>query len=65
MWQERRTADPMISFALWAHRPIAAANAATLFCGMALTGLTTFLPMYVQGVLHRSPVTAGFLLMAP
>jgi EmrB/QacA subfamily drug resistance transporter len=62
LWQERRTADPMILFALWAHRPIAAANAATLFCGMALTGLTTFLPMYVQGVLHRSPLTAGFAL---
>jgi EmrB/QacA subfamily drug resistance transporter len=62
VWQERRAADPMISFALWAHRPIAAANAATLFCGIALTGLTTFLPMYVQGVLQRSPVIAGLAL---
>ncbi|MGV2287971.1 MDR family MFS transporter [Trinickia sp. YCB016] len=62
VWQERRAAEPMISFSLWAHRPIAAANAATLFCGMALMGLTTFLPMYVQGVLHRSPVVAGLAL---
>jgi EmrB/QacA subfamily drug resistance transporter len=62
VWQERRAADPMISFALWGHRPIAAANATALFCGMALTGLTTFLPMYVQGVLHRSPVIAGLAL---
>jgi MFS family permease len=29
---------------------------------MALMGLTTFLPMYVQGVLHRSPVIAGLSL---
>ncbi|TKC85963.1 MFS transporter [Trinickia terrae] len=62
VWQERRAADPMISFSLWAHRPIAAANVATLFSGMALMGLTTFLPMYVQGVLHRSPVVAGLAL---
>jgi len=60
--QERRAPDPMISFSLWGHRPIAASNAATVLAGMALMGLTTFLPMYVQGVLHRSPVVAGFAL---
>ncbi|MDE1180368.1 MDR family MFS transporter [Paraburkholderia sp.] len=60
--QERRAPDPMISFSLWGHRPIAAANAATVFSGMALMGLTTFLPMYVQGVLHRTPVVAGLAL---
>lgn len=60
--QERRAADPMISFALWGHRPIAAANVATVLAGMALMGLTTFLPIYVQGVLHRTPVVAGLTL---
>jgi len=60
--QERHAADPMISFALWGHRPIAAANGVALFASMALMGLTTFLPMYVQGVLHRSPVVAGLAL---
>ena len=62
LWQERRAPEPMISFALWTHRPIAAGNVATLFCGMALMGLTTFLPMYAQGVLQRSPVVAGMAL---
>ena len=60
--QERRTPDPMISFALWKRGPIAAANGATVFAGMAMMGLTTFLPMYVQGVLHRSSVVAGLAL---
>ncbi|MBY0611411.1 MAG: MFS transporter [Beijerinckiaceae bacterium] len=60
--QERRAADPMISFSLWRLRPIAAANGATVCAGMALMGLTTFLPMYVQGVLHRSSVVAGLAL---
>jgi MFS family permease len=60
--QERRAADPMISFGLWSHRPIAASNAATVLAGMAMMGLTTFLPMYVQGVMHRTPVEAGLAL---
>jgi len=52
----------MISYSLWGYRPIAMTNLATAFSGMALMGLTTFLPMYVQGVLHRTPVVAGFAL---
>jgi len=62
VWQERRAVDPMLSFSIWGHRPIAAANCATVFVGMAMMGLTTFLPMYVQGVLHRTPVVAGLAL---
>jgi len=62
--QERRAADPMVDFALWAKRPIATANAATLLAGMAIIGLTAFLPMYVQGVLNRSALVAGFTLTA-
>ena len=60
--QELRARDPMIAFALWARRPIATANAATLLSGMTIIGLTTFLPMYVQGVLGQSAMVAGFAL---
>ncbi len=60
--QERRAPDPMMTLALWGRRPIATANAATLLSGMAIIGLTTFLPMYVQGVLNRSALVAGFAL---
>jgi EmrB/QacA subfamily drug resistance transporter len=60
--QERRATDPMISFSLWSRRPIAAANGVAVLASMALMGVTTFLPMYVQGVLHRSPVVAGLAL---
>lgn len=62
LMQEKRAAEPMISFALWSRRPIAACNGATVLSGMILMGATTFLPMYVQGVLHRSPVIAGLAL---
>lgn len=60
--QERRAAHPMISFALWSRRPIAATNGVAVFSNMALMGLTTFLPIYVQIVLRRSPVVAGLAL---
>lgn len=62
--QERRAADPMITFSLWGRRPIAVANGAQVLAGMALIGLTTFLPIYVQGVLNRTPLVAGFALTA-
>ena len=62
--QERRHADPMMAFALWSRRPIATANAATLLAGMTIIGLTTFVPLYVQAVLGRSPLVAGFALTA-
>ena len=60
--QERRAADPMLDFGLWAQKPIFTANAATLLSGMAIIGLTTFLPMFVQGVMRQSPLVAGFAL---
>ena len=60
--QERRAADPMVSFELWRRRSVVAANGAAVVSGMALMGLTTFLPMYVQGVLHLSPTVAGLTL---
>ncbi len=59
---ERRAADPMVSLRLWTLRPIAVCNLSTLFSGMAMMGLTTFLPMYLQAVAHRSPVTSGLAL---
>ncbi len=62
--QERRARDPMLAFGLWARRPIATANAASLLGGMAIIGITAFLPMYVQGVLQRSALVAGFALTA-
>ena len=60
--QERRAPDPMMDFRLWARRPIATANTATLLSGMAVIGLTAFLPMYVQGVLNQPALVAGFAL---
>ncbi|HEX9167875.1 MAG TPA: MDR family MFS transporter [Roseiarcus sp.] len=62
--QERRSPEPMISLELWGRRPIAAANGASLLAGMVMIGLTTFLPVFVQGVMQQSPLIGGFALSA-
>ncbi len=62
--RERTAPDPMVDIRLWGRRLLATANLATLSSGMAIIGLTTFLPMYVQAVLGRSPLVAGFTLTA-
>jgi MFS family permease len=62
--QERRSPEPMISLKLWGRRTIAAANAASLLSGVTMIGLTTFVPMFVQGVMRQTPLTAGFALSA-
>jgi len=59
---ERRAAEPMIALDLWGSRLIASANVA-LLCGMmALAGVTSYMPMYFQGVLGYSAIFAGFPL---
>jgi MFS family permease len=62
--QERRSPEPMISLELWGRRPIAAANGASLLAGMVMIGITTFLPMFVQGVMQQSALIGGFALSA-
>jgi EmrB/QacA subfamily drug resistance transporter len=62
--QELRASEPMISIALWRGRLMATSNTASFLAGMALVGVTTVLPLYVQGVMNRTPVTAGFTLTA-
>ncbi|CAB3754026.1 MDR family MFS transporter [Paraburkholderia solisilvae] len=64
IFREKRAAAPIISLELWTRRVIVTSNAATLLAGMALIGLTTVLPIYVQGVLGRSPIVAGMTLTA-
>jgi EmrB/QacA subfamily drug resistance transporter len=62
--QETRAAEPIMPLGLWRQRLIAVANTATLTAGMVLIGLTTFLPTFVQGVMGRNAVVAGFALTA-
>lgn len=62
--RERRAREPMVDLALWRTRLVASTNASTLFAGASIIGVTSFVPIYVQGVLGRSAVVAGFALTA-
>lgn len=64
MVRERRAPEPMVDLALWRTPLIASVNVSALFAGAAIIGVTSFVPIYVQGVLGRSAIVAGFALTA-
>ncbi|HSK18919.1 MAG TPA: MDR family MFS transporter [Longimicrobiales bacterium] len=60
--QQRSAPDPIMHFELWSNPIIRRGNLAILFAGVAMIGLITFLPTFVQGVLGGSALEAGFTL---
>ncbi|UQD51540.1 MFS transporter [Bacillus methanolicus] len=62
IYQEKRAKEPMMPFSIWKERPIFIANIASLTTGIMLIGISSFLPAFVQGVMERSPIVAGFTL---
>src|SRR4029453_9588211 len=56
---ERVQRLPMLDLSLFKNRTFAGANAAMLLIGLAMFGLFLFVSVYVQQVLHFSPVEAG------
>jgi MFS family permease len=62
---EQRTPEPMLPLGLWRNPIIAGGNVSFLALGAVLMGSTAFLALYVQGVLERSAMVAGFALAAP
>jgi EmrB/QacA subfamily drug resistance transporter len=61
---EARIREPMLPIGLWRQRIVVGANLANLAIGGVLMGITAFLPPYVQGVMGRSALAAGFMLTA-
>lgn len=61
---ERRAAEPVLPLWLLHHRVVVAAMAASLVVGVLMMGLTTYVPLYAQGVLGYGAVLAGFALAA-
>lgn len=60
--QERRAADPLLPLDLVNQPILRAGNCGGLVGGMVLMGVASTVPTFVQGVLGRSPVVAGFSL---
>lgn len=60
--QERRAPEPVMNLGLWANPLILTANVATLASGIAMVGVISFLPAFMQGALGTTALIAGFSL---
>ena len=56
---EARTAAPLVPLRLFRRRAVSAANAAIFVCGGAMFCMWYFMSLYMQNVLHYTPVQAG------
>ncbi len=60
---EQKAVAPILPFALFRRKEIAAANLATFSTGIGAFGLIIFAPLFVQGVLLRPATEAGLVLL--
>ena len=60
--QEKHASEPIMPLEIWRDPLIVVANLATLTTGVVLIGVSSFLPTYIQGVMGKSPIIAGFAL---
>ena len=61
---ERRAPEPIVPLELWRNPIVSATNIGSLAIGMVMMGVIVFIPPYVQGVMGKSPVIAGFTLVS-
>ena len=61
---ERRAAEPMIPGWIFRSRLLNSTNLISLSVGVMLIGLTSYVPLFVQGVLGTGALVAGFALAA-
>ncbi len=62
VWIERRSPEPLIPLNLFRNQMVRATTLHGLFAGMMLFGAMLYLPLFVQGVLGRTPTEAGQIL---
>jgi EmrB/QacA subfamily drug resistance transporter len=60
---ERSAAEPLIPFALFRVPALRAAAIVTMFLGMSMFGVLSFLPLYGRTVLHESATGSGRILI--
>src|SRR5690242_2828961 len=61
---ERRASEPVLPLWVFRHRVVGAAMAVSLVVGVLLLGLTSYVPLFAQGVLGTGAIVAGFALAA-
>jgi len=61
---ERRAAEPILPLWVFRRRVLIGANASSLVVGVLLIGLTSYVPLYAQGVLGTDALVGGFVVAA-
>lgn len=62
VWVERRIEEPLLPLGLFRDRLFATASAHGFVAGLALFGIASYVPLFVQGVLGTSATRAGATL---
>ncbi|CAM3845870.1 MFS transporter [Isoptericola cucumis] len=60
----RRSRHPIVDLAILRRRVVGVSTAVSLLVGVVVLGLSTYVPIYAQGVLGTGPLVAGFALAA-
>lgn len=60
---ERRAAEPIISFRMFGNRLFASSNLIAILSGATFIIASTYIPIYVQGVLGGTATHSGFVLL--
>ncbi|WP_147919128.1 MDR family MFS transporter [Ruania zhangjianzhongii] len=64
VFRSQRVRYPILRLAVLRRRVIAAPTVAAFMIGVIVLGLSTYVPIYAQGVLDAEPLVAGFALAA-
>lgn len=64
VWNQTRVPEPILPLSLFKNRLISVSFGAGILIGAAMFGVTSYLPLYVQGVLAGTAITAG-MVVAP
>jgi EmrB/QacA subfamily drug resistance transporter len=59
---ERRAAEPIMPITLWRNPVLLCGNIGCFGVGCVVMASASFLPAYIQGVMGRSPIVAGYAL---
>jgi len=62
LWQEQRTGEPILPLTLFKNRIIAISSIGGLILGILMFGITSFIPLFVQGVQGGTATNAGLTL---
>ena len=62
VWIESRSNEPMLPLSLFRMRMISVANVVSLMSGAVMIAITTYMPLWVQGILGHSATNAGVIL---